>query len=167
MINLKFIHKKFQSSYKTLINCKSIPNYSNKQISHRYIKYVYELTLMRRLVWDQNKKCSILSQIVRENIAYPWPLFGEEGLTTDFSPNNIIFETKMGTPGKNCRNPQKMGFSKSRMCRPPPLTFYQSLMDDGECGVLYSMEKIIKKFSDLYFSSYHRKLGWWRRKKGH
>ena len=24
--------------------------------------------------------------LVKENIAYPWPLFGDEGLTTDFSP---------------------------------------------------------------------------------
>jgi len=34
-------------------------------------------------------------------------------------------------------------------------------------SVLYSMGKIMKKFSDLYFSSYHRKLGWWRHKKRH
>ena len=29
---------------------------------------------------------------------------------------------------------------------------------------LYGMGKIMKKFSYLYFSSYHRKLGWWRHK---
>ena len=34
-------------------------------------------------------------------------------------------------------------------------------------NVLYSTGKIMNKFSDLYFSSYHQILGWWRHKKWH
>ena len=34
-------------------------------------------------------------------------------------------------------------------------------------SVVHGMGKIMKTFLDLYFSSYHRKLGWWRLKKGH
>ena len=37
---------------------------------------------------------------------------------------------------------------------PPPLTFDQPIMDDG----VYSMKKIIQKFSDFYFSSYCEKF---------
>ena len=45
--------------------------------------------------------------------------------------NNILFETKMGTPGKNCRNPPKNGFFPIKDMQ----TFDQPFMDDGECAV--------------------------------
>ena len=44
------------------------------------------------------------------------------------------------------------------------LEFVQYLRFFPLLSVLYSMGKIMKKISDLYFSTYHWKLGWWRHK---
>ena len=52
--------------------------------------------------------------------------------------NNILFETELGTPGKNCRNagtPPKNGFFPIKDMQTPPLTFDQPFMDDDECAV--------------------------------
>ena len=49
------------------------------------------------------------------------------------------------------------------ICRPPaPWLLISVLWMMG--SVVYSTGKIMKKFSDLYFSSYHRKLGYFSRK---
>ena len=42
---------------------------------------------------------------------------------------------------------------------PPPLRSGENFMKGAECAEQNG--KIIKKFSDFYFSSYHRKLGWY------
>ena len=41
---------------------------------------------------------------------------------------------------------------------PPSLKSGGNFMKGAECRT----GKIMKKFSDFYFASYHRKLGWWR-----
>ena len=57
--------------------------------------------------------------------------------------------------------------SHSRPCRPPrPLSeVVETLWKVG--SVLNKTRKIFKKFSDFYFSSYHRKLGWFFSEKLH
>ena len=129
MINLKFIHKKNQSSYKTLINCKSIPNYSNKQISHRYINYVYELTLMRRLVWDQNKDSK---RKYRISVTTFWGRRFDDW----FQPKTIFsLKLKWVHLAKIVGTPPKNGFFLIKGMQTPPLIFDQPIMDDGECAV--------------------------------
>ena len=49
-----------------------------------------------------------------------------------------------------------MGFSQLRICRPSPSVLIRFSWMMG--SVLYSMGKIMKKFSDFYFSSYGWKL---------
>ena len=51
-----------------------------------------------------------------------------------------------------------MGFFPVKDMQTPPPSLLISLLWMME-SVLYSMGEIMKKFSDLYFSSYHRKLG--------
>ena len=60
-------------------------------------------------------------------------------------------------------NPTSFGiFPIKDMQTPPPSLLISLLWMMG--SVLYSVGKIKNKFSELYFSSYHQKLGWWRHK---
>ena len=62
-----------------------------------------------------------------------------------------------------------LALSQLRICRSPPSVLIRFSWMVG--SVLYSMGKIMKKISDLHFSSYNRKLRWkknwkfWRKKK--
>ena len=49
-----------------------------------------------------------------------------------------------------------LALSQLMICRPPPSVLIRLIWMMG--SVLYSMGKVIKKFSDFYFSSYHEKF---------
>ena len=92
---------------------------------------------------------------------FQWGSPADENFSMPCAPQYLEFFFRWVSSGDKkmsmYRAPQYYwGFSQLRICRPPPSVFIRFLWMMR--SVLKRMKKIIKKFSDFYFSSYREKF---------